>query len=147
VSLRPRVLAVRAAVETISGAPQAAVEVAVQAVLSVGYDWGGVEYISAALSDSVREYLLRDIMGNPFRALTAEAAWLERDDERVRRIAASVYEQSTATNGVLEATGLARLADALEDAGCTEASLLDHLRRPGLHVRGCWAVDLVLEKE
>jgi hypothetical protein len=42
---------------------------------------------------------------------------------------------------------LARLADALEDAGCTDPELLGHLRSPGPHVRGCWAVDLVLGKE
>jgi hypothetical protein len=35
------------------------------------------------------------------------------------------------------------LADALEDAGCT-AAILDHLRGPGPHVRGCFAVDLIL---
>ena len=39
------------------------------------------------------------------------------------------------------------LADALEDAGCTSADVLDHCRTPGEHVRGCWVVDLVLEKE
>jgi hypothetical protein len=39
------------------------------------------------------------------------------------------------------------LADALEEAGCTDAYLLAHLRGPGPHVRGCWAVDLVLGKE
>jgi hypothetical protein len=39
------------------------------------------------------------------------------------------------------------LADALEDAGCSDAGLLGHLRSPGPHVRGCWALDLVLGKE
>jgi hypothetical protein len=38
------------------------------------------------------------------------------------------------------------LADALEDADCTDADLLGHLRGPEPHVRGCWAVDLVLGK-
>jgi hypothetical protein len=38
------------------------------------------------------------------------------------------------------------LADALEDAGCTDAAILDHLRDPGPHVRGCFAVDLVRGK-
>jgi hypothetical protein len=32
------------------------------------------------------------------------------------------------------------------NAGCTDADLLSHLRAPGPHVRGCWAVDLVLGK-
>ena len=39
------------------------------------------------------------------------------------------------------------LADALEDAGCTDRAILDHCRQPGEHVRGCWVVDLVLGKE
>ena len=42
--------------------------------------------------------------------------------------------------------GLPVLADALEEAGCTDADLLGHLRGPGPHVRGCWAVDLLLGK-
>jgi hypothetical protein len=38
------------------------------------------------------------------------------------------------------------MADALEDAGCTNADLLAHCRGPGPHVRGCWVVDLMLGK-
>jgi hypothetical protein len=38
------------------------------------------------------------------------------------------------------------VADALEDAGCTDADLLAHCRAGGPHVRGCWAVDLLLGK-
>jgi hypothetical protein len=38
------------------------------------------------------------------------------------------------------------LADALQDAGCDNADILDHCRGPGPHVRGCWVVDLILEK-
>jgi hypothetical protein len=36
------------------------------------------------------------------------------------------------------------LADALEDAGCDEAAVLEHCRLPGIHVRGCFVLDLVL---
>ena len=36
------------------------------------------------------------------------------------------------------------LADALEDAGCDNADILNHCRSAGPHVRGCWVVDLVL---
>jgi hypothetical protein len=39
------------------------------------------------------------------------------------------------------------LADALQDAGCDAAAVLDHCRGAGPHVRGCWVVDLVLGKE
>jgi hypothetical protein len=38
------------------------------------------------------------------------------------------------------------LADALEEAGCSATDILDHLRGPGPHVRGCWVVDLLLGK-
>ena len=36
------------------------------------------------------------------------------------------------------------LADALQDAGCDDEDVLNHCRRPGGHVRGCWVVDLAL---
>jgi hypothetical protein len=39
------------------------------------------------------------------------------------------------------------LADALEDAGCTNQDILEHCRGGGEHVRGCWVVDLLLAKE
>jgi hypothetical protein len=48
---------------------------------------------------------------------------------------------------VLDSVRLSILADALEEAGCTEADLLSHLRGSGPHVRGCWALDLLLGKE
>jgi hypothetical protein len=39
------------------------------------------------------------------------------------------------------------LADALEEASCTEAAILYHCRGPGPHVRGCWVLDLLLQKQ
>jgi hypothetical protein len=39
------------------------------------------------------------------------------------------------------------LADALEEAGCPSAELLDHLRSPAEHAQGCWALDQVLGRE
>jgi hypothetical protein len=39
------------------------------------------------------------------------------------------------------------LADALEEAGCTDPAILDHCRAPGLHARGCWLLDLILLKQ
>ena len=39
------------------------------------------------------------------------------------------------------------LADALQDAGCEDATILGHCRdENNLHVRGCWVVDLILGK-
>ena len=40
------------------------------------------------------------------------------------------------------------LADALQDAGCDNADVLDHCRdAKQVHVCGCWVVDSVLGKE
>ncbi len=39
------------------------------------------------------------------------------------------------------------LADALQDAGCDNEDILNHCRTEGVHIRGCWVVDLVLGKE
>jgi hypothetical protein len=38
------------------------------------------------------------------------------------------------------------LADALEEAGCDHPDILAHCRGDGPHARGCWVVDLVLNK-
>jgi hypothetical protein len=69
----------------------------------------------------------------------ASGTWLSANAGTVRRLAEGVYADRAFER-------LPLLADALEDAGCTDAELLSHLRGPGLHVRGCWAVDLVLGK-
>jgi hypothetical protein len=39
------------------------------------------------------------------------------------------------------------LADALEEAGCTDQEVLKHCRSGGEHVRGCFVVDLILGKQ
>jgi ATP-dependent Clp protease ATP-binding subunit ClpA len=36
------------------------------------------------------------------------------------------------------------LADALEEAGCTNAEILGHCRQPGEHFRRCWVLQLLL---
>jgi hypothetical protein len=77
--------------------------------------------------------LLRDVVGNPFRATPLKkAAW----GRTVAAIASAIYEERTFSE-------LPILADALEDAGCDNADILDHLRGPGPHVPGCWALDLI----
>jgi hypothetical protein len=91
--------------------------------------------------------LIRDILGNPFRAAPAVTpVWLAWQDGTVPQLACAVYEDRLPPNLTLDPAHLAAMADALEDAGCADAELLGHLRSPGPHVRGCWAVDLVLER-
>jgi hypothetical protein len=87
--------------------------------------------------------LLRDLFGNPFRRVVIAPAWRA---PAVTALARGAYDGRRLPSGELDPARLAVLADALEDAGCTDASLLGHLRGPGPHVRGCWAVDLLLGK-
>jgi hypothetical protein len=101
-----------------------------------------------AAESAVQCELLRDLFGNPFRpAPEIRQDWFRWNDGAVATLTASAYEHRTLPAGSLESGRLAVLADALEDAGCTDAELLGHLRGPGLHVRGCWALDLVLSRE
>jgi hypothetical protein len=91
--------------------------------------------------------IVRDIFGNPFRPAPAvDPAWLAWHDGSVSRLAQAAYEERRLPEGTLDPARLGVLADALEDAGCADADLLGHLRVPGPHVRGCWAVDLLLDK-
>jgi len=88
--------------------------------------------------------LLRDIFGNPFRAARLDRGWLT---PTMIGLGAVAYAEHGLPSGLLDPARLAVLADALEDAGCTDADLLGHLRSPGPHVLGCWALDLILGKE
>jgi hypothetical protein len=70
-----------------------------------------------------------------------EAHWLACTDGAVRRLAEEAYRRRLLPLGTLDEETLGLLADALADAGCADESILDHLRGPGPHVPGCWAVD------
>jgi hypothetical protein len=76
--------------------------------------------------------------------VTLNPAW---QTPTVLALATAAYENRILPAGTLDATRLAILADALEDAGCDNAGILNHCRQPSVHVRGCWVVDLVLGKE
>jgi hypothetical protein len=88
--------------------------------------------------------LMRDIFGNPFRPAALDPAWRT---PVVVALATATYEERILPAGTLDLQRLAVLADALEDAGCTDTVILAHLREPNPHVRGCWAIDLLLGKE
>jgi hypothetical protein len=90
--------------------------------------------------------LLRCILGNPFRPVRMNPAWLAWNDGCLLKLAEVAYDCRDLPSGFLDPTRRSLLADALEDAGCASAALLDHLRDPDPHVRGCWVVDLLLGK-
>jgi hypothetical protein len=84
--------------------------------------------------------LLREIFGNVYRPITCVAAWLRWNNSTVQKMAQAIYDDRAFDR-------LPILADALEEAGCTDADILQHCRLGGEHVRGCWVVDLLLGKE
>lgn len=129
------------------------------------FDAGGVAYFCAvALTSNPKELLvahatqaaiLREIVGNPLRpvkhlCLQDDGLLLHPGGDcqgccpilspTVRAMAEGICEDRAYRE-------LPVLADALEDAGCQEENILSHLRGPGPHALGCWALDLVLGKE
>jgi hypothetical protein len=83
--------------------------------------------------------LLREVFGNPFEWRIADQNWQSWNGGVVPDLANAIYSDRAFDR-------LPILADALQDAGCTDTELLSHLRGPGPHVLGCWALDLVLGK-
>ncbi|MBP3958173.1 hypothetical protein J8F10_23230 [Gemmata sp. G18] len=81
--------------------------------------------------------MFRDVVGNPFRPVTFSPSWRT---STAASLASQMYDSR-------DFSAMPILADALQDAGCDSADVLDHCRGPGPHVRGCWVVDLVLGKE
>jgi hypothetical protein len=88
--------------------------------------------------------LLRDIIPNPFRPVSVDPGWLS---PTVLQFARATYDERRLPGGTLDSSSLVILADALEEAGCTDSAILEHCRGPGPHVRGCWVIDLLLGKE
>jgi hypothetical protein len=85
--------------------------------------------------------LLRCIVGPlSFRSVNVYDNWLTWQDATIPKLARAIYDDRAFQH-------LPILADALEEAGCTNPDILAHCRQPGEHVRGCWVVDLVLGKE
>jgi hypothetical protein len=90
--------------------------------------------------------LVREVFGNPGRPVVVDRAWTAWNGAAAKKLARAVYEERELPGGHLDAARLAVLADMLEEAGCANAGLLGHLRGPGPHVLGCWALDAVLGK-
>lgn len=103
-------------------------------------DRGRTAGVDVADRQPMARSLILCVLGNPFQPfVTIEPDWLHWNDATVVRLAQSIYDDRGFDR-------LPILADALEDAGCSNAGILDHLRSEGPHVRGCWPVDLILEK-
>jgi hypothetical protein len=83
--------------------------------------------------------LVREVFGNPFRPATVDPAWRQWNAGAVVKMAQAIHEERRFGD-------LPILADALEEAGCDRADMVEHCRAGGEHVPGCWLIDLLLEK-
>jgi hypothetical protein len=102
--------------------------------------WGTLQVLrtTADLLESGKQVALIDcVFGLPQRSTSLDPRWRTAD---VLGLARGIYEDRAFDR-------LPLLADALMDAGCADEEILAHCRSDGPHVRGCWVVDLVLDKE
>lgn len=155
--------------ESIPPTLEAAIAAALLGVVSLPNDYGlrkVIEEVEAAGAReagrggamAVRKEMARrmcgvfhEVVGNPFierRVAGPERfangqrppAWMLKVGETARGIAVGVQADQAFDR-------LPILADALEDDGCTDTEFLTHLRHHSHHLRGCWALDLVLGKQ
>ena len=105
------------------------------------YRTGGMEEFSALREGRQQAWIegcqaAKEVLGNPFRPVSVPPHWLT---PAVVGLAGGIYDDRAFDR-------LPILADALLDAGCENDQILSHCRSEGSHVRGCWAIDLLLGK-
>jgi hypothetical protein len=84
--------------------------------------------------------LLRDLFDPLFRPVSFDPSWHDWSAGTIPKVAQAIYDDRAFDRMPI-------LADALEDAGCTDANILAHCRSAALHTRGCWLVDTILKKK
>ena len=89
---------------------------------------------------STQANVLCDIIGNPFRRVWIEPVQRLRRYPKVREAAEELYDDAPQQD--MEA-----LADILEGLGCSDRAVLTHCRAATPHVKGCWVLDLLLDRE
>jgi hypothetical protein len=112
------------------------------------FEWASAFVASSPLDYGVREDqptraelvpILRELFGNPFRPVTLDPAWLTWHNGLLESMAQRMYDSR-------DFSDMPILADALEEAGCSNQDILDHCWSDSEHVRGCWVIDLLLGK-
>jgi hypothetical protein len=87
--------------------------------------------------------VLRDLFGDPFRALRFDPSLLTWNGGLIPQLAQAAYDDRILPEGTLDPARLAVLCDAVEEAGLAAPELISHLRG-GSHYRGCHAIDALL---
>jgi hypothetical protein len=94
-----------------------------------------------AVEEEAQSVLLRDVSGPlPFRSISLDPAWLTWHGGLLVSMAQRMYDSR-------DFSDMPVLADALEEAGCTDQDIVGHCRSGGEHFRGCWVIDALLGKE
>jgi hypothetical protein len=130
---RERLMAARAVLMTLGGGFYHALDAAEYARQSLPAPHGQAAVIEAR-EEAEQCALFQEIFGPK---VFIDPLWRVANDHAVEHLAELAY-----TEKAWEL--LPVLADALEDAGCEDTTLLEHLRHGGPHVRGCWALDAIL---
>jgi hypothetical protein len=81
--------------------------------------------------------MIRELFAYPFHPASFDPQWRTAT---VVAMARGMYETR-------DFSAMPIVADALEDAGCEDADILDHCRGGSAHIRGCWVVDRILGME
>jgi hypothetical protein len=103
-----------------------------------GTAWDYGRRVAAQVAANARG-LLHCVFGNRFHSPAIDPGWLTWNGGTVVKLAQAIYDERAFDR-------LPVLADALEEAGCDNPDILSHLRGPGPHARGCWPVDLLLNR-
>lgn len=99
--------------------------------------WSAAYQVAERVQGPSQAALLRCIFGNAFRT---DQVMPPYPLSSVATFARQIYDDRAFDR-------MPQLVITLEEAGCRDESILNHLRGPGPHVRGCWVLDLVLGKE
>jgi len=105
------------------------------------YAYGRYEDKKRAHKD--RNETIADIVGDPFnKCKPFKPEWRTNDVMAMAKAAEDDYDQ-----GILACANLRVLSDAAEEAGCDNEVILQHLRQPGIHVYGCWALESIMGRK
>jgi hypothetical protein len=101
----------------------------------------GGDYATTRLEEDAQADLFREIAAHLLLPATFDPLWRIFDDGIVVKLAQGIYEERAYER-------MPVLGDALEEAGCTCPEMLQHCRQsPGEHTRGCWVLDLCLDRK
>jgi hypothetical protein len=138
-----------AATDAAGGFPLNVVQQAASAAFNEAFlrTWSE-EVANQARSAEHREHchLSRELFGPlPFHPVQLKPSLLTAQNGLVMKLAQAAYQNRSLPDGLLDTVRLAVLADAVEEFGGAD-EVVAHLRSPGPHVTGCWAIDLLVGK-